>query len=67
MLIDNGAAGFIADHVELVVPVILLITAETSNIALNYVRLDVNGGNGIRSATSFGYDDHVYINVSSNS
>ena len=68
VLIDNGAAGFSADHVELSGARNLINNrAETSNIALNYVRLDVNGGNGIRSATSFGYDDHVYLNVSSNS
>ena len=68
VLIDHGAAGFSADHVELSGARNLINNrAETSNIALNYVRLDVNGGNGIRSATSFGYDDHVYLNVSSNS
>ncbi|MDI9222794.1 autotransporter outer membrane beta-barrel domain-containing protein [Pantoea sp. EA-12] len=67
VLIDNGAAGFSADHVELYGSSnVINNRAESSNIALNYARIDVNDGNGIRSATSFDPEGHAYINVSGN-
>ncbi|MDF7652132.1 autotransporter outer membrane beta-barrel domain-containing protein [Erwiniaceae bacterium L1_54_3] len=67
VLLDTGAQGFSADHVVLSGTGTLINNrAETSNIALNYVRLDINDGIGIRSATSFDPDGHAYINVSGN-
>ncbi|MEJ5047589.1 autotransporter outer membrane beta-barrel domain-containing protein [Pantoea nemavictus] len=65
VLLDRGASGFIADHVVLSANKGNVINnrAETSNISLNRVRLDINGGTGIRSATSFDEGGSAYINV----
>lgn len=64
VLLDSGAQGFSADHVELSGTGTLINNrAETANIALNYVRLDINGGVGIRSATSFDEGGNAYVNV----
>lgn len=66
VLIDHGASGFIADHVVLSAYKGNVINnrAETSNISLNRARLEINGGNAIRSATSFDPTGSAYIGVS---
>lgn len=67
VLLDSGAAGLRADHVNLSGGSeggrVLNNRAETADIALNYVRLDINGGTGIRSATAFDPGGHAWINV----
>ncbi|WP_277976251.1 autotransporter outer membrane beta-barrel domain-containing protein [Pantoea endophytica] len=66
VLIDHGASVFIADHVVLSAYKGNVINnrAETSNISLNRARLEINGGNAIRSATSFDPTGSAYIGVS---
>lgn len=66
VLLDHGASGFIADHVVLSAYKGNVINnrAETSNISLNRARLEINGGNAIRSATSFDPNGSAYIGVS---
>ena len=66
VLLDRGASGFFARSTVLSNAgnsSIINNRAETNNISLREVRLDVNGGNGIRSATSFDEGGSAYINV----
>lgn len=67
VLLDSGASGFFARNAVLTqagTGSVINNRAETSNISLRQVRLDVVGGNGIRSATSFDPAGSAYIGVS---
>ena len=66
VLLDRGATGFSAENTNLSAGSgnALNNRAEISNISLNTVRLETNGGNAIRSATSFDPNGSAYINVS---
>lgn len=67
LLLDNGAAWFEANDIILGVygsGSVINNRAETANISLQNVMLDVSGGTGIRSATSFDPEGSAFINVS---
>ncbi|MBK0095551.1 autotransporter outer membrane beta-barrel domain-containing protein [Erwinia sp. S63] len=67
LLLDVGAEGFEADNITIGAygsGSAINNRAETPNINLDNVRLEVANGNGIRSATSFNSAGSVQINVS---
>ena len=67
LLLDHGAQGFEANDIILGAygsGSVINNRAETSNISLDNVMLDVSGGNGVRSATSFDPNGRALINVS---
>lgn len=67
LLLDSGAAGFEANDIIMGAygsGSVINNRAETASISLQNVMLDVSGGNGIRSATSFDPDGSALINVS---
>lgn len=67
VLLDTGAQGFEANDIILGTygsGSVINNRAETSNISLDNVMLDVSGGNGVRSATSFDPNGRALINVS---
>lgn len=66
ILVDNGALGLTASDIIIGAygtGSVINNRAETDQISLNNVFLDVGAGNGIRSATSFDYNGRAYINV----
>lgn len=67
VLLDEGAQGFAASNVIIGSygsGSVINNRAETANISLNNVMLDVTRGNGVRSATSFDPNGSALINVS---
>ncbi|WP_336777562.1 autotransporter outer membrane beta-barrel domain-containing protein [Pantoea sp. USHLN256] len=67
LLLDSGAQGVEAN--DIIIGALgsgsaLNNRAETANISLDNVMLEVSGGNGVRSATSFDPNGRVLINVS---
>ena len=67
LLLDTGAQGFEANDIILGSygsGSVINNRAETTNISLENVMLDVSGGNGVRSATSFDPNGSALINVS---
>ena len=67
LLLDTGAQGFEANDIILGSygsGSVINNRAETANISLDNVMLDVSGGNGVRSATSFDPNGRALINVS---